>query len=92
MALVAQLVDCESQLMSVCFQKHGCIYFKKDLEEKGVTPQALEARVLLPTGPSEALSSTDEFALGPLSRTILWQNERSTMELERGPCKLFHRN
>jgi hypothetical protein len=92
MALVAQLVDYETQLMSICFQKHGCIYFKKDLEEKGVTPQALEARTLLPTGPSEALSSTDEFAFGPLSRTVLWQNGRSTMELERGPCKLSNRS
>ena len=88
LALVAQLVECEKQMMSVCFLKHGCIYYKKDLEDKGITAHALEARMLLPTGPSEVLSSTDEFALGPLNRTILWQNERSTMDLERGPCKL----
>jgi len=91
-ALITQLVEFEAQLMSVCFQQHGCIYYKKDLEEKGIFPQALEAKALLSAGPGKTLSSTNEFALGPLTRTILWQNKRATMKLDRGPCKLSNRS
>ena len=90
-AFIPRLVDFEAQLMSVCFQKHGCIYYKKDLEEKGISPHALETRELLSTGPGTTLSLTDEFVLGPLTRMDLWQKERATMNLERGPCKLSQR-
>ncbi|KAF2455315.1 kinase-like domain-containing protein [Lineolata rhizophorae] len=85
--LVTQLVDFETELMSLSFRRHGCIYYKKDLEKKGLRAYDLEARPLLPGGrasePDPAL--VEDFALGPLTEARLWEGDRATMELDRGP-------
>jgi len=84
--LVAQLVDFEAKLTSISFRRHGCIYYKKDLEEKGVPAYDLEAR---PSSSSELGKgpTTEDFALGPLTEAKLWEGERAAMNLDRGPCK-----
>lgn len=91
LGLVAQLVDFETKLASVSFRRHGCIYYKKDLEKKGLPTYDLEARSLLSDGLTKQINSvlTEEFALGPLTEARLWEHERATMDLDRGPCKLF---
>jgi hypothetical protein len=88
---VTQLVDLETKLTSVSFQKHGCIYYRKDLEKKGLRIYDLEARILSPDGSTELLNTavTDEFVLGPLTEARLWEGERATLNLDRGPCKFF---
>jgi hypothetical protein len=90
-SLVTQLVDLETKLTSVSFQKHGCIYYRKDLEKKGLRIYDLEARILSPDGSTELLNTavTDEFVLGPLTEARLWEGERATLNLDRGPCKFF---
>jgi len=87
-AFISQLVNFEAQLMSVCFQKHSCIYYKKNLKEKDISLHALEIRELLLTSSDTTLSLTDEFVLEPLTWMNLWQKERVTMNLKRGSCKL----
>jgi len=66
-AFISQLVNFEAQLMSVCFQKHSCIYYKKNLKEKDISLHALEIRELLLTSSDTTLSLTDEFVLEPLT-------------------------
>ena len=87
MELVEQLVDFETQLTSICFEKHGCIYYRKDLEAEGINPQDLEARKLMAAGPGDLISSTEDMAFGPLNQMSLWQRQRATMKLNRGPCQ-----
>jgi len=88
---MTQLVDFDTKLASVSFQRHSCIYYKKDLEKKGLPAYDLEARSLSSDGPTRRLNSVlrEEFALGPLTEARLWEGERATMNLDRGPCKLF---
>jgi hypothetical protein len=87
--LVAHLVDLEAKLSSVSFQHHGCIYFKADLEAKGIVAQSLEAKIstheFSPTELDHSLM--DKFAIGPLNQALLWDTKSSTMALDRGPCE-----
>jgi hypothetical protein len=89
--LVTQLVDFETKLASVLFRRHGCIYYKNDLEKKGGRVYNLEAGSLSSTSPTGRLNSvlTEDFVLGPLTKASLWERERATMNLDQGPCKLF---
>ncbi|KAL2064617.1 hypothetical protein VTL71DRAFT_3754 [Oculimacula yallundae] len=85
--LVTELVDLEAKLASVSFQSHGCIYYKDDLKTKGVRAQSLEATYSSIGNFSKELdpSRMAKFVLGPLNQAVLWQGERATMDLERGP-------
>ncbi|KAL2061038.1 hypothetical protein VTL71DRAFT_9090 [Oculimacula yallundae] len=85
--LVTQLVDFETKLSSVSFRRHGCIYYRKHLEQKGLPAYDLEAKSLSIDGTLKQLDSvfTEEFAIGPLSEARLWEGERATMSLDRGP-------
>lgn len=88
-SLVSQLVDFETQLASVSFRRHGCIYYKKDLANKGLPAYDLEVQSLSTDRISEQLKpvATDDFAIGPLTEARLWEGERAMMDLDRGPCK-----
>lgn len=86
--LVTQLVDFETKLTSVSFRKHGCIYYKKDLKKKGISAYDLEAKSLS-SGDFTKELLTEGFALGPLVEARLWEGDRATMNLDRGPCKLY---
>lgn len=78
-----------NKLGSVLFQAHGCIYYKTDLIAKGDTAQSLEATVAGPGGSTKLNPSLiEKFALGPLTQAVLWEDERATMSLDRGPCRL----
>lgn len=89
LSLVTELVDLEAKLASVSFHSHGCIYYKADLETKGVRNQSLEATYNSLGDPLKKLdpSIMAKFALGPLTQAVLWEGERATMALDRGPCK-----
>ena len=90
--LVTQLVDLETKLTPVSFQKHGCIYYKKDLENRGLPVQNLDTASPSYDSPAQQLdsASAERFALGPLTEARLWEGERAAMKLDRGPCKLFN--
>jgi len=87
--LVAQLVNFETRMTSISFGRHGCIYFKKDLEKKGLPVYDLDAQVLPSDRKWLNTMATKEFALGPLTEAKLWEDERATMNLKWGPCKLL---
>ncbi|KAK0119331.1 Phosphotransferase enzyme [Cadophora gregata f. sp. sojae] len=85
-SLVTQLVNFETKLASVTFRRHGCIYYKKDLEMKGLPAYDLEAESLCTDDLTQLnLIPTKELAIGPLTEARLWEGERSTMQLDRGP-------
>ncbi len=86
--LVTQLVDFETKLTSVTFRRHGCIYYKNDLEKKGLPVYDLEAESLLADGLARR-PVLEGFALGPLTEARLWDGEKLMMNLDRGPCKIF---
>ncbi|KAK2764409.1 hypothetical protein FQN54_009103 [Arachnomyces sp. PD_36] len=79
--IITQIAEFEEQLASVSFQKHGAIYFKKDLQGQ----LADDANTLLID--PQASSNIDRFAMGPLACSELWQSGRESMELDRGPWK-----
>lgn len=85
--LVAQLVDFETKLNSITFPKHGCIYYRKELEGRNTRAYDLGAKSLL-SGDCTKKDKLEEFAFGPLTEARLWEGERATMKLDRGPCKL----
>ena len=88
LGLITQLVDLETKLASIQFRKHGCIYYKKNLEEKGLPIDNLEAVSHSVSCSINSISSLlTEFSLGPSTAARLWEGERETMDLDRGPCK-----
>lgn len=85
--IVDQIVDVERKLMSVDVSKHGCVYYRTDLERisQGYTPldEVLPSSGLAP----ELNDLLSCFALGPLNDPRFWEGERAVMKLDRGPCK-----
>jgi hypothetical protein len=76
---ITQVAQIENSLTSVCFPKHGCIYFKEDLLElTGVAPD-----LSIPSVAPEILNC---FSIGPLSIPELCSSGRASMDLDRGPC------
>lgn len=86
--LVVQIVEIQKRMSSVSFKRHGCIYFKDDLEQRGLPTQPVEAQVLRSDTLTESLSPEVmmKFTLGPLAEARLWEGERLSMDLDRGPC------
>lgn len=82
--LVAQLVELETKLSPISFQRHGCIYYMKDLEGKGLPAPDLKAESMLSGNGAMHLNS--EFTLGPLTEALLWEGDRAKMALDQGPC------
>lgn len=88
---MAYLVDTETKMTLISFRRHGCIYFKKDLEEKGLPAYDLEAEIVTLASSVQSLDPAiiEEFALGLLIEARLWEGERASMNLDRGPGKVL---
>lgn len=71
--MVAQIVEIERKLASISFSKHGCIYYKADLESEGLTAESLTSELLTSESLSTLLNllSIREFAFGPLTNAQL---------------------
>jgi hypothetical protein len=87
--IIQQVVDIEMKLNSFSFLKHGSIYYKSDLESKGLPCEPLAANMFQADGSLGALglSIMRDFAIGPLTDVRLWEGEKATMNLDRGPCE-----
>lgn len=87
--IIQQVVDIEMKLSSLSFLKHGSIYYKSDLESKGLTYESLAANLFQVDSSSRTLdlSMLNDFAIGPLTDARLWEGEKATMNLDRGPCE-----
>jgi hypothetical protein len=71
--VMKKIVHWEAQLMSLNFPAHGSIYYRKDLTS--------EKKIPLP-GQKDV-----EFCIGPSSHYSWWHDGRSTLDIDRGPCK-----
>lgn len=78
--LITQVVDIETKLTTITFDKHGGIYFKEDL--RSLVGEAEEIHTQ--GGRSDVL---ERFSLGPVTTNELWSGNRANMNLDRGPCK-----
>ncbi|KAG6806353.1 hypothetical protein H0H92_011614, partial [Tricholoma furcatifolium] len=77
-SITRQLVQLESQLMSIPFPAGGNLYYTKDLENAPRSPSA-------PLGIT--LESDRRFCVGPDTDFYLWSGERSKLDVDRGPYK-----
>ena len=62
---------------------------QRAFRKRGLPAYDLEAESLSSDDPAKQLNSvsTKGFALGSLTEARLWEGERATMNLDRGPCK-----
>lgn len=86
---MSQIVEIERKLASISFSRHGCIYYKADLDSQGLSTESLTAEHLTTDSRGTVLNplSIRKFAIGPLTDAKLWRGERAKMALDRGPCK-----
>ena len=87
--LVSQVVDRERRLDSLPFRQHGCIYYRADLEAKGLLAKSLTEASSSKRGylAEKDASYLARFSLGPLTKAVLWEGEREEMALDREPCR-----
>jgi hypothetical protein len=102
--IMREVVSIEAKMLSVSFSQYvflrfpaayeltliqpisyGSIYFASDAVE-GAVPAQITNHVAAEL--KDYMSKT--FAVGPSVDRELWNRERSTMEISRGPC-MFHR-
>ncbi|PYI01878.1 hypothetical protein BO78DRAFT_240590 [Aspergillus sclerotiicarbonarius CBS 121057] len=86
LGIIDQVVDMEKKLASVSFPIHGCLYYTSDLrsgcsEIEGLDIM-LDKSVMSTVGHRSQLSQS---AIGPSNDRRLWQSERHSMKLDRGP-------
>lgn len=86
--MVDQIADMEKRLSSVGFSKHGCIYYRADLEQKSQSFAPLD-ETSIEVDSTLSLAKCDRlnrFALGLLNDSKFWEGKRSMMGLDRGLC------
>jgi len=86
LSLVEEVVDLETKLASISFDKHGCIYYKADLEANGLPTQDINA-ISSTSGKTLNCPIMAKLAFGPITQATQWEGERAQMTLDRGPCK-----
>lgn len=87
--LVNQIQEIEERLASVSFSVQGSIYYKSDLESKGVMYAPLDSSIVQLDGALDrvtVISLANVFAIGPSTDPKLWMSERESMNLSWGPC------
>ena len=72
------IYDIEKEFISRQFSSYGSIFYKRDLE--GLP----HSKHLWADGRKD--DASERFAIGPMMIWDLWRGERSTMEIDRGPC------
>ncbi|KIY46376.1 hypothetical protein FISHEDRAFT_66475 [Fistulina hepatica ATCC 64428] len=78
--LVNSLVDTEKRLLATPFSHHGGLYYKADV------PAHLQASTLYGDPEMEARrSEVAEFCIGPTPVRAYYENERTTLDIDRGP-------
>ncbi|KAI9725786.1 MAG: Phosphotransferase enzyme [Cirrosporium novae-zelandiae] len=86
MHIVQQIVEMENKLASIPFRKHGCIYYKKDLESKGLIVENLKADIVVVNDFSAKHGPLlEQLVIGPLTERRLWEEKRKEISLDRGP-------
>ncbi|KAH8829214.1 kinase-like domain-containing protein [Flagelloscypha sp. PMI_526] len=79
--IVASLVDIEQRLLTARFASYGNLYYKTDVDEKYRSgPLLVPESVLDP-------AATEKFCIGPSAQTSYHEDERGSMDINRGPWK-----
>ncbi|KAH8727686.1 phosphotransferase enzyme family protein [Phaeosphaeriaceae sp. PMI808] len=79
LAIVDQTVQFDTSLSAVKFEKHGCIYFKEDLQRLTGNSEAIQVNF------SQQDSTLEQYAMGPLTKAELWYNAQEPLDIDRGP-------
>ena len=74
-SILRQLVQLESQMMSISFPAGGSLYYAHDLEK-------VAGRAAIPL-------KDERFCVGPDTRMSMWYGRRSQLDVDRGPCMLL---
>ncbi|KZF22528.1 phosphotransferase family protein [Xylona heveae TC161] len=77
--IMRQIVRLEKQFMSISFPASGSIYYRRDLEPSDIC-------VSLPE-PQSTLKA--EMVIGPTTQSQWWNQERASLDVDRGPWKTF---
>lgn len=77
--LVHKLAQMHRPLLDLRFKHYGSLYYKGDIDaSQKSTVDFLET---VPAG-----VDISPFCIGPSARLAFWDDERSSMEIDRGPC------
>ena len=79
--IVKSLIDIEQRLLKAKFASYGNLYYKTDVAEQYRT------QPLLADGSSLNTKATERFCIGPSASIAYHEDERASMNLDRGPWK-----
>jgi hypothetical protein len=85
--VVSQIVDLELKLSEASFRRHGCIYYKTDLERKGIATDSFMEDLVTHDHLKFKHSVLAKYAMGPLTTAKLWQGQKNKKNPNLGPCK-----
>lgn len=80
-ALVKSVVEIEKKLTAAKLLKYGSIYYRDDCPDGS----KWEAPTILATSSTK---DTSRFSIGPVTQQMFWADERSALDVDRGPCRL----
>ncbi|KAL1679593.1 kinase-like domain-containing protein [Schizophyllum commune] len=72
------LIATEQRLLNASFSQYGGLYYKKDVHPSLRAPTLYADR-------GRETPDTAEFCIGPVANRTYWEEERSSMKLDRGP-------
>ncbi|GAA85831.1 phosphotransferase enzyme family protein [Aspergillus luchuensis IFO 4308] len=84
--IIDQIVEIERKLASVSFHMQGCLYYTPDLKSK--VPDVKGLDIMLSISPGLKIEDCRQlscFGIGPSNDRNLWNGERHSMKLDRGP-------
>ncbi|OJZ91270.1 hypothetical protein ASPFODRAFT_68133 [Aspergillus luchuensis CBS 106.47] len=84
--IIDQIVEIERKLASVSFHMQGCLYYTPDLKSKVPDVKGLDTMLSISPGLKiEDCRQLSCFGIGPSNDRNLWNGERHSMKLDRGP-------
>ena len=78
--LVKSIVEIEGRLTAAKLSKYGSIYYRNDHPD-GLN---IEGSTILATSGTK---DTSRFVIGPATQQSFWADEKSDLDIDRGPCR-----
>jgi len=78
--LVKSMVEIETKLTTAKLSKYGSIYYRNDHPD-GLNCE--ESTILATSGTKD----TSRFIIGPVTQQSFWTDEKSDLDINRGPCR-----
>ena len=80
--LVKSIVEMERKLTAAKLSKYGSIYYRSDHPDGSKTE---ESSILATSG----IKDTSRFVIGPVTQQSFWVDEKSDLDIDRGPCRYY---